>query len=136
MQNAKLTYALYKTNCIKTSLVTLLCCLFLLGASIPLQAQSANDKKEEAKLFFSNKKYRTALSLLQSTRALYRDDKESKFLIALCHYQLNELDEALAQLNRFSEEEWQGDPKIASNISEHLKKRHLKRSEHNMFKML
>lgn len=105
MQNAKLKYALYKTNFIKTSLVNLLCCLFLLGASIPLQAQSANQKKEEAKLFFSNKKYRTALSLLQSTRALYRDDKESKFLIGLCHYQLNELDEALAQLNRFSEEE-------------------------------
>lgn len=105
MQNAKLKYALYKTNFIKTSLVNLLCCLFLLGATIPLQAQSANAKKEEAKLFFSNKKYGTALSLLQSTRALYRDDKESKFLIALCHYQLNELDEALAQLNRFSEEE-------------------------------
>lgn len=105
MQNAKLKYALNTTNFIKTSLVNLLCCLFLLGATIPLQAQSANEKKEEAKLFFSNKKYRTALSLLQSSRALYRDDKESKFLIALCHYQLNELDEALAQLNRFSEEE-------------------------------
>lgn len=69
------------------------------------QAQSANEKKEEAKLFFANKRYETALSLLQSTRALYRDDKESKFLIALCYYQLNQLDKALAQLNRFSEEE-------------------------------
>lgn len=69
------------------------------------QAQSANEKKEEAKLFFANKRYETSLSLLQSTRALYRDDKESKFLIALCYYQLNQLDEALEQLNRFSEEE-------------------------------
>lgn len=69
------------------------------------QAQSANEKKEEAKLFFANKRYETTLSLLQSTRALYRDDKESKFLIALCYYQLNQLDKALAQLNRFSEEE-------------------------------
>ena len=70
-----------------------------------IQAQPANEKKEEAKLFFANKRYETTLSLLQSTRALYRDDKESKFLIALCYYQLNQLDKALTQLNRFSEEE-------------------------------
>lgn len=69
------------------------------------QAQPASEKKEEAKLFFANQRYTTALSLLQSSRALYRDDKESKFLIALCYYQLNELDKALEQLNRFSEEE-------------------------------
>lgn len=79
--------------------------VFLLLPATMIQAQSNNEKKEEAKLFFANKRYQTALSLLQSSRALYRDDKESKFLIALCYYQLNELDEALEQLNRFSEEE-------------------------------
>lgn len=80
----------------------LLACSFL---PVVGQAQSTSEKKEEAKLFFANKRYQTALSLLQNTRALYRDDKESKFLIALCYYQLNQLDKALEQLNRFSEEE-------------------------------
>ncbi|MBX2874073.1 MAG: tetratricopeptide repeat protein [Saprospiraceae bacterium] len=108
MKSLPCKYAPFQTNTFTFSTkLGLFGLLFIAFSWFPIssQAQSANDKKEEAKLFFANKRYETALSLLQSTRALYRDDKESKFLIALCYYQLNQLDKALAQLNRFSEEE-------------------------------
>ncbi|MEZ5041444.1 MAG: tetratricopeptide repeat protein [Saprospiraceae bacterium] len=113
MHNPKCQYHPFKSPHFDFSAIAGLCFVILMMASSFSIAQtSLSDEKAEAKLFFSNKKYATALSLLQRKKELYRDDKESKFLIALCYYQLNQLDAALQQLNRISEEERSPYPEI------------------------
>lgn len=66
---------------------------------------SDQDKLREAKLFFSHQRYSEALSILSSSRQLSRFDKEARFLVAVCQYQVNQLDEALEQLKALTKED-------------------------------
>ncbi len=82
---------------IYTFTVILICC-FQLGA------QNTSLKKEQAKALFFNAKYTETLAILLETRALLRDDKECRFWAAVCHYQLNQLDQALEGFTALTQE--------------------------------
>ena len=79
--------------------------LLVLGLAAFGYSQNDADLKRRAKEFFAYNRYEDALATLQSSRSLVRNDKEGKFLIALCHYHLNNLDEAAGILNRLVEQE-------------------------------
>ncbi len=66
----------------------MICCL----ASLQGQAE----KKQEAKEYFFHQCYSEAFSVLNSARSLVKTDPEARFLLAVCHYHLNHLDDALA----------------------------------------
>jgi tetratricopeptide (TPR) repeat protein len=51
-------------------------------------------KKEEAKAYFAHQHYADALSVLKSAKDLVRADEEARFLMAVCYYQLNQLEAA------------------------------------------
>lgn len=70
----------------------LLTIAFSLVLAFSLLGQEA--KKQEAKEFFVHQRYAEALAVLSSSRTLIKEDQEAKFLLAICHYQLNELDQA------------------------------------------
>lgn len=67
---------------------------FLIVTGLIGYSQSDTELKQRAKEFFAINRYEDALATLQSSRNLVRNDKEGKFLIALCQYQLNHLDQA------------------------------------------
>jgi tetratricopeptide (TPR) repeat protein len=66
----------------------------LLFLSVVLSVSGQNAKKQEAKEYFFHQKYADALAVLSNARDIVRYDDESKFLLAICHYQLNQLDKA------------------------------------------
>lgn len=70
----------------------LLAVLFFLSAMLSLTGQDT--KKQEAKEYFFHQKYADALAVLSSARSMVRQDDEAKFLLAICHYQLNQLEPA------------------------------------------
>lgn len=76
----------------KHAMLMLLSCL----AWAIAPAQSA--QKQEAKEFFAHQHYADALAVLLSEPSLVKSDPEAKFLYAVCHYQLNRLNEAEAAL--------------------------------------
>ncbi|GJM31080.1 MAG: hypothetical protein DHS20C18_00810 [Saprospiraceae bacterium] len=59
----------------------------------------------QAKEFIYHANYDNALAVLTSSKQLSRNDKEGRFLIAVCYYQLNDLDKALTSLTQQVEEE-------------------------------
>lgn len=61
-------------------------------------ARAQGPGKQEAKEFFAHQHYAEALSALNSNPALVKSDPEARFLLAVCHYQLNQLTEAEASL--------------------------------------
>jgi tetratricopeptide (TPR) repeat protein len=71
--------------------------LLIIGLLVLLPGFGQNsdqDKLREAKLFFGHQRYSEALSVLSSSRQLSRFDEEARFLMAVCQYQLNKLDQA------------------------------------------
>lgn len=85
----------------------LLLSLFLLiglVSGVGYAQQSAAEKKIRAKEFLYYGRYANALALLSNDRTLNREDSESRFLIAVCLFQLNRLDEAEARLKALLEE--------------------------------
>ena len=62
-------------------------------------SQNDAELKRLAKEFFAYNRYEDALTTLQSSRSMVRNDEEGKFLIALCYYHLNRLDESAEILN-------------------------------------
>ncbi len=85
----------------------LLLLLLLLSAATGLTAQDASEKKRLARELFDHHRYEEALALLTASRQLSREDKEARFIIALCHYQLNELEAAMDVLQELiNEEKW------------------------------
>lgn len=66
----------------------------LLLLSCGLAAQPDSELKEEAKAYIATEHYEDAIRTLERSRQLVRNDEESQFLIAVCHYQLNRLTEA------------------------------------------
>ncbi|MDX1940186.1 MAG: tetratricopeptide repeat protein, partial [Saprospiraceae bacterium] len=62
-------------------------------------SQSDTELKRRAKEFFTFNRYEDALKTLRNSRNLSRNDEEGRFLIALCLYHLNQLDEAADILN-------------------------------------
>lgn len=84
-------------------LLLVLSFLFL-AVPLTLNAQNSKQKLNEAKEFFYHEKYTEALTILKNSRKLSRSDKEARLLIAVCHYQLNELDIARALLEEITAE--------------------------------
>ncbi|MEL7220824.1 MAG: hypothetical protein AAGJ93_05860 [Bacteroidota bacterium] len=76
----------------------LLLSFFFLLSAFSLQAQSKTAFKEEAKAYIAAAHYDDAIRTLESSRNLVRNDKEAQFLLAVCHYQLNNLDRSLELL--------------------------------------
>lgn len=80
--------------------------LALIGLSLSwATAQSSSRIKEQAKAYFAAEHFESALNTFRSSRQLERSDEESRFLIAICRYQLNRLEEAKASLIALTEEE-------------------------------
>lgn len=79
--------------------------LFLTTALFLVTAQAQPEKKQEAKEYFYHQRYSEALAVLTSARGLLVADREARFLQAVCHYQLNQLEEALALFQKLSTED-------------------------------
>ncbi len=62
-------------------------------------SQNDTELKRQAKEYFAYNRYEDALKTLQKSRGIVRNDEEGRFLIALCLYQLNRLDESADILN-------------------------------------
>ncbi len=81
-------------------LLSLICWL----SSAALQAQpSGADPKKRSRDLLAQGHYTEAKALLSSQRDLLRSDKEARFLLAVCNYHLNLLDEAFEQLKAMGE---------------------------------
>ncbi len=82
-----------------------ICFLLFIAFTTSLTGQRASEKMRQAKEFIYHSKYDRALAVLTSSKQLSRQDKEGRFLIAVCHYQLNNLEQALATLTQQVEDE-------------------------------
>ena len=67
---------------------SLLCLLFV---SMIAFGQSPKAIKEQAKAYIAAAHYEDAINVLEANRQLSKKDEEGRFLIAVCHYQLNNL---------------------------------------------
>jgi tetratricopeptide (TPR) repeat protein len=84
----------------------LLCSLLMLFLLPALSAQqSATDLKKKARELLGQGKYTEAKATLSNSRELVRDDKEGRFLLAVCNYHLHLLDEAFTQLKALGDNE-------------------------------
>ncbi|HMO39653.1 MAG TPA: hypothetical protein PKC76_10020 [Saprospiraceae bacterium] len=72
----------------------LLLAVILLTNTFIGYSQNDTELKRQAKAFFAYNRYDDALKTLQRSRNLTRTDEEGRFLISLCLYHLNRLDEA------------------------------------------
>ncbi|MEL7427902.1 MAG: tetratricopeptide repeat protein, partial [Bacteroidota bacterium] len=81
----------------------LIFCLFLLSSSV--MAQSKQELKEEAKAYLAVERYEDAIRTLQRSRQLVRNDEESRFLLAVCYYQINQLEQSQELLNALTAED-------------------------------
>lgn len=78
----------------------------LLGCTWVSAQESFADKKRRAKEFFYLNKYHEGQSILMAAKKNNRqEDKESKLLLALCAYNLNQLNDAEALLKHLLENE-------------------------------
>ena len=77
-----------------------LMCIWTIGWS-----QNATELKRRAKEFFAAGRYEDALTTITGSRELSRTDEEGRFLLALCHYQLNHINESLDILKALTENE-------------------------------
>ncbi|MEM1215015.1 MAG: hypothetical protein AAGJ82_04985 [Bacteroidota bacterium] len=89
----------------KANYCLLLLILLLSINYVPLLAQSKKDLKEQAKAYLAAGHYEDVIRTLQSSRSLLKTDEESKFLLAVCQYQTNQLATAKAGLERLVNEE-------------------------------
>lgn len=78
---------------------------WLLLPSNSCAQQNLGEKKRQAQTFFAYGHFEEARAILANDRMLSRADKEGRFLLALCHYQLNELDRAALLLNQLIKDE-------------------------------
>lgn len=79
----------------------LFCCLTFLSFG----QQTAEERISTAKDFLANSKYAEALAILNSSFELSRTNQEAQLMIAVCQYQLNDLDKAEQMLQRMLQEE-------------------------------
>jgi len=68
-------------------------------------SQTTAELKRQAREFYATGRYEDARTILLGSRELSRTDKEGRFLLALCHYQLHQLNESLTLLKTLTEEE-------------------------------
>lgn len=97
--------------------------------------QDNADRKRLAKESFYHNRYKDALNILTVSRTLSREDKEARFLIALCNYQLNRLDECINQLNALVEEERSPYPECWLYLGKAYHARHQFDEAANYFKL-
>lgn len=84
----------------------LACTLLFFFCTLGLFAQETlADKKKKATDFYYLNKYQAAQSVLISIKKNRQEDKETKLLLALCSYQLNQLKEAETMLRNILETE-------------------------------
>ena len=81
---------LSKQGAMKYFILSLVACFSLAFA------QAQVEKKQEAKEYFFHQQYSDALAVLNGARELTKTDPEARFLKAICHYHLNQLNEALS----------------------------------------
>lgn len=96
---------------------------------------SPADRKRQAKESFYHGKYKDALNILSVSRVLSREDKEARFLIALCNFQLNRLDECINQLNALVEEDRSPYPECWLYLGKAYHARHQFDEAANYFKL-
>lgn len=75
----------------------------LMGCWMIGWSQNAAELKRRAKDFFAAGRYEDALTTINSSRELSRTDEEGRFLLALCYYQLNRINESLDILKALTE---------------------------------
>lgn len=68
-------------------------------------SQNATELKRRAKEFFAAGRYEDAITTLNSSRELSQTDEEGRFLLAICYFQVNRLNESLAILQNLTEKE-------------------------------
>lgn len=78
--------------------------LFLLGGMIG-KTQNTTELKRRAKEFFVAGRYEDALTTLTNSRELSRSDEEGRFLLAICYFQTNRLNESFDLLKALTENE-------------------------------
>ncbi len=84
----------------------LACTLLFIFCTLGLFAQETlSDKKKRATDFYYLNKYQAAQSVLFSIKKNRQEDKETKLLLALCYYHLNQLKEAEPMLRNILETE-------------------------------
>ncbi|MBK9487961.1 MAG: tetratricopeptide repeat protein [Haliscomenobacter sp.] len=84
----------------------LACTLLFIFCTLGLFAQETlSDKKKRATDFYYLNKYQAAQSVLFSIKKNRQEDKETKLLLALCYYHLNQLKEAEPMLRSILETE-------------------------------
>ncbi|RME99639.1 MAG: hypothetical protein D6772_07405, partial [Bacteroidetes bacterium] len=86
-------------------LLKLLLLLLLLWSSMPTNAQSSRKLLEAAKTYLAAAHYEDALNTLRRSRRLSTKEEEGRFLMAVCYYQLNELEAATEILQTLIETE-------------------------------
>lgn len=74
----------------------------LLCAAPGLRAQSKDKLKADAQAYIAAEHYADALNTLLRSRQLVKTDEEVRFLVAVCHYQLNQLAEAKGLLDEMT----------------------------------
>lgn len=84
----------------------LLLAIFLLFCLNQVWAQnSLSEQKRRAQEFYAFGRFEEARAILSNSRPLSQEDKEGRFLLALCYYQLNQLDQSALLLNGLIKEE-------------------------------
>ncbi|MFN7119222.1 MAG: tetratricopeptide repeat protein [Saprospiraceae bacterium] len=79
---------------------TLLLCCWMVGYS-----QNSTELKRRAKEFIAAGRYEDAIATLNNSRELSRSDAEGRFLLAVCYFQVNQINESLNILKTLTETE-------------------------------
>lgn len=82
----------------KWIVAALLICCWLSGFS-----QNMTELKRRAKVFFAAGRYEDAIATLTSSREVSRNDEEGQFLLAICYFQVNQINESLSILKSLTE---------------------------------
>lgn len=77
--------------------------IVLISWSMVGWGQPATELKRRAKEFFVASRYEDALTTILNSRELSRTNEEGRFLLALCYFQLNKLNESLDILKTLTE---------------------------------
>ncbi|MEZ4987365.1 MAG: tetratricopeptide repeat protein [Saprospiraceae bacterium] len=79
--------------------------VWMVMTTFALQAQRKEDILEEARTYIAAEHYRDALRTFERSKQVLKTDTESRFLRAVCLYQVNQLEEAIQLLEALVKEE-------------------------------
>jgi tetratricopeptide (TPR) repeat protein len=78
------------------------CFLVLLLCATAVVAQPKTTLKEQAKAYLAAEHYEDAIRTIEQSRQLVKSDEESRFLLAVCYFQINNLAQAQQLLNELT----------------------------------